>query len=37
MDTTKYRSIDTSKTVIDKYRYFPFIIFLTGMFALQEM
>ncbi len=26
-------SIDTSGTVIDKYRYFPFILFLTGMFA----
>ncbi len=26
-------SIDTSGTVIDKYRYFPFILFLVGMFA----
>ncbi len=27
-------NINTSGTVIDKYRYFPFILFLADMFAL---
>ncbi len=43
IDTMKYQhnevsiSINTSGTVIDKYLYFPFILFLTGMFVLQIM